>query len=230
MSGLELALVIALLVLVGLGAAGFGIWLAVKQIRRKHTDAGAKGRPDPTGQRQIVDIPVMQITRLFPGQSLAGFGRVQGVASMSIHPGGLEYRMLRKTYVPFAVITPVDAPSSGRPYRTVWFQGQATGLGVLVAAEVALRQALWHLSRTSPLTDRARARIAGCTSLRLRRTVTDARRVGEAGRTSSARVRPGSRAVVIRSGHTAEVRRWRSEWAKASRSGLLLPRTPSSCR
>jgi hypothetical protein len=156
-SSIGLVLIILVPVLLGLGAAGYGIWLAVRQLGRRHTDTQAKVYAGPNGQ--IVDVPVMQISRLAPGQSLVALGRNTGHASFRIHGHGVEYRILRRRFVPFVAITQVDAPYAGRPYFTMWIQGQTTGLGILATAEPAVQHALWYLSRTCPLTSAARARI-----------------------------------------------------------------------
>lgn len=158
MSAVALVLVIALPTLAGLAAAGWGIWFAVRQVRRRHTDTQATTYAGPNGP--VVRIPVMQISRLLPGQSLIAAGRVTGHASFEIHPHGIEYRIAKRTFVPFNAVTQVDAPYPSRPYMTLQVTGFSGGIGVVATAEPALRHALWQLAHYCQLTHQARARIA----------------------------------------------------------------------
>lgn len=156
MKAAALVLVIVVPTLAGLGIAGWGVWFAVQHAGRRHTDTQATTYTSPAGP--VVRIPVMQITRLMPGLPLFGYARAVGVASFEIQPQGIEYRLIRRKFVPFAAVTQVDAPYPGRPYFTVQTTDSIGGIGVLATAEPAVRHALWHLAHRCPLTPQARLR------------------------------------------------------------------------
>lgn len=141
----------------GLAFAAFAVVWAINKHKRDRAKVPSIV-PGPSGD--IVDIPVLQITRVYPGElAFAGFARNHGWASLRIHPEGVEYRLFSVQHVPFANVSSVDVPYAGQRYLTIWFHSQHTGLGVVPSNEQSLRAALDLFARRGLLTQGAYARL-----------------------------------------------------------------------
>lgn len=145
------------LLVLGVLVVGFGLIAVILFLLFRSRRVAGERRVSVTqvGGARVVDIPVMQISRISLSLPMLSLGRSNIGNHFRVTPTGIEYKIVFGKQVPYDRISLIDVPYPSNPcYLVVGFGGSG-GIGVLTNSPQATHAALIELSRHCRLTPRA---------------------------------------------------------------------------